>query len=203
MAEEIPDSDQVSALLVNWRDGDQEAGNRLFSTVYSELRKLAAHYLRQERPDHTLQPTALVHEMYLRLFASGPVNWQNRAHFFAVAAQQLRRILVNHARDRQAAKRGGKQVKLTLTEVNGIAQPCNEDLLLVDEALRHLEELDPRSAQVVELRFFGGLTEAEAAEALGTSLATVKRDWEFARAWLITHLRDHGDMQADHPDQSV
>lgn len=189
---ENSDPQQVTTLLLQWREGDADAGNRLLKTVYSELRRLAAHYMRQERADHTLQATALVHEMYLRLVASGPVNWQNRAHFFAVAAQQLRRILVNHARDRQAGKRGGKQVKLALTDVNGLAEPRNEDLLLIDEALRELEKLDPRSAQVVELRFFGGLTEAEAAEALGVSLATVKRDWEFARAWLIQRLKSGG-----------
>lgn len=158
------------------------------TTVYDELRRLAAHYMRQERPDHTLQATALVHELYLRLFQSEPVEWQNRAHFFAVAAQALRRILVNHARDRQAQKRGGKQVRLSLTDVNGLAEPAEHDLLEIEEALARLEQLDPRAARVVELRFFAGLTEAEAAEALGVSVATLKRDWAFGRAWLLRHL---------------
>jgi RNA polymerase sigma factor (TIGR02999 family) len=182
------DSRHVTTLLVRWREGDNRAGDELLDTVYSELRRLAAHYIRQECPDHTLQATALVHELYIRLVASEPVNWQNRAHFFAVAAQQLRRILVNYARDKQAQKRGGKRVKLALSDVSDISESRNQDVLAVDEALRHLEELDGRAARVVELRFFGGLTEREAAEALGISVATLKRDWDFARAWLVRHL---------------
>jgi RNA polymerase sigma factor (TIGR02999 family) len=131
----------------------------------------------------------LVHELYFRLFAAEPVQWQNRAHFFAVAAQQLRRILVNYARDRQAQKRGGKRVKLALTDVNGMAEPREQDLLDLDRALDRLHDLDQRAARVVELRFFGGLTEMEAAEVLSISVATLKRDWDFARAWLIRQLR--------------
>lgn len=180
--------EQMTALLAQWRLGDPAAGERLMQRVYQELRSLAAYYLRQERPDHTLQPTALVHEMYLRLMASPPAAWQDRAHFFAVAARQLRRVLVNYARDRQAGKRGGKQFKLALSDVHGLAEPQNEDFRMVDEALERLEKLDHRSAQVVELRFFGGLKEAEIAEVLGISVATVKRDWDFARAWLIQSL---------------
>jgi RNA polymerase sigma factor (TIGR02999 family) len=157
--------------------------------LYGELHGMAAHYMRQERSGHTLQATALVNELYIRLFASTGIDWQNRAHFFAVAAQQLRRILVNHARDRQAEKRGGKRVRLSLTEVNGLAQPVEEDLLDLDEALTRLQEIDSRAAQVVELRFFGGLQENEAAEVLSVSVPTVKRDWQFARAWLIRHMR--------------
>jgi RNA polymerase sigma factor (TIGR02999 family) len=181
-------SEKVTALLAGWRAGDQHAAEKLAGTVYDEMRRLAARYMRNERPDHTLQATALVHEMYLKLFAGEPVEWQNRAHFFAVAAQQLRRILVNHARDRQAGKRGGKRVRLSLTDVNGVAQPCDQDVLNLDEALSRLEKLDERAARVVELRFFGGLTEVEAAEALQISVATLKRDWAFARAWLLREL---------------
>ena len=183
------DSAPLTELLLAWRQGDRQAADRLMTLLYDELRRLAAHYMRQERSDHTLQATALVHELYVRLFASEGIDWRNRAHFFAVAAQQLRRILVNHARDRQAEKRGGKRVRLSLTEANGLAQPAEEDLLDLDEALTRLQEIDPRAAQVVELRFFGGLQENEAAEALCVSVPTVKRDWQFARAWVIRHMQ--------------
>jgi RNA polymerase sigma factor (TIGR02999 family) len=183
------EKESVTTLLTNWRQGDQRAADKLVATVYDELRRLAEHYMRAERPDHTLEATALVHEMYVKLFTPEAVPWQNRAHFFAVAAQQLRRILVNHARDRQAAKRGGRRVKLSLSYVNGVAQPREQDLLELEEALERLEQLDARAARVVELRFFAGLTEEESAEALGISVATLKRDWAFARAWLLRHLQ--------------
>ena len=183
------EQESVTTLLTNWRQGDQQAAEKVVTVVYDELRRLAAHYMRGERPDHTLEATALVNEMYIRLVASDPVPWQSRAHFFAVAAQQLRRILVNHARDRQAEKRGGKRVKLSLSYVNGVAQPCQQDLLELNEALERLEQLDRRAARVIELRFFGGMTEEEASEALGISVATLKRDWAFGRAWLLRHLQ--------------
>jgi RNA polymerase sigma factor (TIGR02999 family) len=186
------DSAPLTELLLGWRQGDRQAADRLATMVHGELHVLAAHYMRQERSDHTLQATALVNELYIRLFASTGIDWQNRAHFFAVAAQQLRRILVNHARDRQAAKRGGKRVRLSLTEVHGLAQPAEEDLLELDEALARLQQIDSRAAQVVELRFFGGLQENEAAEVLSVSVPTIKRDWQFARAWLIRHMRAPG-----------
>jgi RNA polymerase sigma factor (TIGR02999 family) len=182
----------LTELLLGWREGDRQAADRLMTVLYDELRRLAGHYMRQERSDHTLQATALVHELYLRLFASEKIEWQNRAHFFAVAAQQLRRILVNHARDRQAQKRGGKRVRLSLTEVNGLAEPSDEDLLDLEDALTKLEAIDSRAAQVVELRFFAGLQENEAAEVLNVSVPTVKRDWQFARAWLIRHMKRPG-----------
>lgn len=175
-------------LLKKWRAGDKSAADELMVRVYSELRRLAAQHLRAERSDQTLSATALVNEMYLRLSASEPVNWQNRVHFFAVAAQQIRRILVNYARDRQAQKRGGKQVKLSLSVVNGLEASRDQDLLDLEEALTELGTMDDRAARVVELRFFGGLTEREAAEVLGISVATLKRDWDFARAWLISRL---------------
>jgi len=174
--------------LLEWRNGNQDAAKELFTAAYSELRRLAAWHLQRERPGHTLQPTALVNELYLKLFAGEPVNWQNRAHFFALAAQQLRRLLIDYARGRLAEKREGGYVRLSLTEANGLASPLEEDLIALDQALCRLEELDPRSARVIEMRFFGGLTEKESAEVLGISVATLKRDWEFARAWLVRQL---------------
>ena len=177
----------VTTLLAGWREGDKAAADELIATVYQELRRVAARYMRGERPDHTLQPTALVNELFIKLL-DAPVDWQNRAHFFAVAAGQLRRILVNHARDRQAEKRGGKRVKVALTELNGLAEPREQDLLELNDALDRLELVDARAARVIELRFFAGLTDAEAAEVLGISVATLKRDWAFGRAWLLRHL---------------
>ena len=182
-------SEPITALLVRWREGDSAAGDKVVVSVYEELRALAARYMRNERSDHTLQPTALVHEMFLRLCEAEPVKWQDRAHFFAVAARQLRRILVNHARDRQADKRGGKRLKVEVREWDSVSTPRDEDLLELDEALNTLEVTEPRTARVIELRFFAGLKEDEIAEAVGVSLATVKRDWTFGRAWLLARLR--------------
>ena len=183
------DSSDLTVLLRAWREGDPNAAEQVMELAYSELRKVARYYMRGERSDHTLSATALVNEMYVRLAGSEPIDWQNRAHFFAVAAKQLRRILVNHARDRHAQKRGGKQVKLALAELHDLAAPQELDLLRLDEALTELGSLDHRASQVVELRYFAGLTEAETAEALGISVATVKRDWTWARAWLIANLK--------------
>jgi len=183
-----PDSGTLTRWLVEWRNGSQEAADRLFAAAYQELRRLAAWHFQRERPNHTMQPTALVNELYLKLFAGEPVGWQNRAHFFAVAAQQMRRILIDHARAQRAEKRGGGEVRLSLDEVNGLTAPREEQLLEIDRALDELAKLDQRCARVVELRFFAGLTEKEAAEVLGISVATLKRDWDFARAWLINQL---------------
>jgi RNA polymerase sigma-70 factor (ECF subfamily) len=184
-----PDSKTITTLLLDWRNGNTVSGDHLATILYNELRLLASHYLRRERPNHTLQPTALVHELYLRLFgSSAPAAWQDRAHFFAVAAQTLRRILVDHARAHYAEKRGGDQVRVSLTAVEGWAVNRNEDLLAVEDALQQLAALQPRAAQVVELRFFAGLTEEEIAEVLDVSAITVKRDWKFARAWLVSTL---------------
>jgi RNA polymerase sigma factor (TIGR02999 family) len=169
----MPDTTHFSELLRGWRNGDKRAADELMDTAYEELRRLAAHFMKQERPDHTLQATALVNELYVRLFASEPVAWQDRAHFFAVAARQLRRILVNHARDRRAGKRGAGALRLSLSDVKGINKPLNEDLLAVDQALSRLEQLDKRAGQVGELRFFGGLQEKEAAAVLGISVPTL------------------------------
>jgi RNA polymerase sigma factor (TIGR02999 family) len=184
----LPDS-PVTTLLTAWRSGDQAAAGQLLALVYPELRRLAAHYLKSERPGHTLQPTALVHELYLRLFAGEPVTWENRAHFFGMAAQTLRHILVDHARARLADKRGGGMLRLSLTAADGWIQPYDEDILELEELLEQLETLAPRVAKVVELRFFGGLEERQVAEVLSVSSITVKRDWKFARAWLISRLR--------------
>jgi RNA polymerase sigma factor (TIGR02999 family) len=189
MTEISDDSDQMTTLLMDWRNGNKEAGDRLMAKAYQQLKRISAHHMQRERRDHTLQGTALVHELYLRLFGGATVDWKDRAHFVAVASQQLRRILVDHARGVHAEKRGGDRIKISLTQANGwAADQQEEDLVDVDEALRELEELDPRVGKVVELRFFGGLTAPEAAEVLGISLTTLKRDWEFARTWLKSRL---------------
>jgi RNA polymerase sigma factor (TIGR02999 family) len=186
MAEDLR---QITRLLLDWRGGDRVAFNEIIARMYPDLRRLAAHYMRDERSGHTLQPTALVHELYLKLLPGEPLDWQNRAHFVAVAAQQLRRMLIDHARSIRAERRGGNRVKLSLEEVEGWGGNTEEDLLALDQALERLEKLDPRCARLIELRFFGGLKEREAAEVLGISLATLKRDWTFARAWLIRRLQ--------------
>jgi RNA polymerase sigma factor (TIGR02999 family) len=183
-----PPRQNVTALLNAWGTGDETAGNELIELVYKELRRLASHYLQSERPDHTLQPTALVHELYLKLFSSDPIEWNNRGHFLAVAARQLRHIVIDYARSQQALKRGGAQCKLSLDEVPEIELGPDGRILDLNRALDRLEELDRRSAKVVELRYFGGLTESEIAEALNCSVATVKRDWEFARTWLLKEI---------------
>jgi RNA polymerase sigma factor (TIGR02999 family) len=184
----MPSDSTVTQWLTEWRRGDQEAGNHLFAATYQELRRLAGWHLQKESQDHTIQATALVNELYLKLFGGAPVDWQDRTHFFAVAAQQIRRLLIDYARARDADKRGGSRTRLSLTDVDGVAAPSDEDLLDLDHALKRLEALDPRAARAVELRYFGGLTEKEAAEVIGVSMATLKRDWEFARAWLIRQL---------------
>jgi len=187
MAASLPPQD-VAAILKAWGHGDPQAGNELMAIVYQELRRLAAHYLQAERKDHTLQPTALVHELYLRLFASEPVQVQDREHFLAVAARQLRHIVVDYARQKNAQKRGGVLGTISLDEVQGLAIPADERVIELDQALGRLEALDARAAQVVELKFFGGLTDEEAGRTLGISVATVKRDWDFARSWLLGQM---------------
>jgi RNA polymerase sigma factor (TIGR02999 family) len=185
---------QITTTLLDWRNGDKEAGDRLMVTAYNELRRIAAKYMSRERREHTLQGTALVHELYLRLFSGAPVNWQDRAHFLAVASQQLRRILVDHARTLRAEKRGGNRVRVSLTSgANGWSTDREQDLVDLDDAMNDLEQLDPRAARIVELRFFGGLTETDVAEAIGVSLATVKRNWSFAKAWLKNRLMPSSD----------
>jgi len=184
------DPPHITVLLTRWRAGDEQAGAELLTVVYAELRKLAASYMRRERPEHTLAPTGLVHEAYLRLCGGADIDWQNRGHFLAVFAQQMRRVLVDHARSVRSAKRGAGLHKQSLTGVDpGDPRLDSVDLLAVNEALERLGALDARAAQVVELRYFGGLTEREAAETLQVSIATVKRDWDFARTWLLTQLQ--------------
>jgi RNA polymerase sigma factor (TIGR02999 family) len=181
-------SQEITELLSAWQAGDEEARNRLVPLVYRELRRMAHHYLRRERPDHTLQTTALVHEAYLRLVGQDRVRWQNRSHFFGVAAQLMRRILVDYARSQKRRKRGGDSLRVPFEETAFVSPHKSGAILGVDDALRRLETLDARMSRVVELRFFGGLTVEETAEALGMSEATVARDWEVARAWLYREI---------------
>lgn len=182
-------SDEATGLLTGWCAGDSASLDRLLPLVYEELRRIAARHLERERPDHTLQPTALVHEVYFRLIDQRQVDWRNRAQFLGIAAEMMRRILVNHARERAARKRGGGWRKVTLTEA--LDQPGSDvDIEGLDEALRRLAGHDARKARLVELRFFGGLTMAEAAEVLEISPATAERDWKFARAWLFDALSE-------------
>jgi len=174
----------VTRVLREISEGDGDAPARLMPLVYDELRKLSQAYLKDERPDHTLQATALVHEAYIRLVDWENVTWQNRAHFFAVAAQVMRRILVDHAREKNAQKRGGGVTKLSLDEAVSFSQQREVDLVALDDALHSLALLDEGQSKIVELRFFGGLTIEETAEALRVSPATVKREWTMAKAWL-------------------
>jgi len=179
-----PTAGEITQLLIQVTQGNHEAESRLIPLIYDELRRLARHYMRQERPDHTLQATALVHEAYLRLTRQKDANWQNRAHFFGVAAQLMRHILVDHARAHRAGKRGGHEQKVSLDEALAFTEDNSERVLAIDEALARLAERDPRLGRIVELRFFAGLTEEEVAEVLGVSPRTVKRDWQVAKAWL-------------------
>jgi len=184
-------SNQVTALLVRWSQGDSDAAEKLFPLVYDELRRVARRCMAGERPDHTLQSTALVHEAYLRLIDQGTAHPNDRVHFFAIAAQIMRRILVDHARARSASKRGGKNLTITLTEAVAAAPQKRElDLLVLDSALQGLSEIDAQQAQIVELRFFAGLSIEETSQALRISAATVKRDWASARAWLYREMRN-------------
>jgi RNA polymerase sigma-70 factor, ECF subfamily len=180
----------LTELLARWSDGDPDALERLIPVVYGECRRIASLQLRAEREEHTLNPTALVHELYLRLVDQRRATWQNRAHFFGVAAQLMRRILVDHARSRHAQKRGGSPVMVTLQDgMAQSAQPAAADILAVDEALERLGDLDPDQRRVVELRFFAGLTIEETAIVLGRSPRTIKREWQLARAWLFRELQ--------------
>ena len=182
-------SRDVTRLLLAWNDGDAEALAHLIPIVHAELRRLARRYLRTERAGHTLQTNALVNEAYLRLIDAGRVQWQNRAHFLAISARLMRQILVDHARRQRYQKRGGNAPVVSLDWVNAAEPPLDHDLSSVDDALVRLAKVDPRKSQVVELRFFGGLSEIETAEVLKVSVQTVKRDWRLAKAWLRTELR--------------
>src|SRR5918997_3144335 len=174
----------VTQLLVDWSNGDQTALDKLMPVVYDELRRLASNYLRRERATHTLQPTALVNEAYLKLIDQRNAKWQNRAHFFGISAQLMRRILVDHARQHQAVKRGGSvQQRISITSVEKFAKQPEVDLLALNEALDELAKMDPQQGRIVEMKFFGGLSIEEIAEVLSIGHATVERDWKMARAW--------------------
>jgi RNA polymerase sigma factor (TIGR02999 family) len=185
-----PSPSEVTRLLKAWGSGNTAALDRLMPIVYSELRSLAARYLRQERQGHTLQPTALVNEAYLRLIDQKQVEWQNRAHFIGVAAQMMRRILVDHAKHHQRAKRGGGIPKVSLDEAVLVSDARTAELVELDDALVALAQFDERKSRVVELRYFGGLSVVETAEVLKVSEVTVARDWKLAKAWLYTHIED-------------
>jgi RNA polymerase sigma-70 factor (ECF subfamily) len=193
----------ATQLLLAWSAGDRQALDQMLPLVYDELHRLAAHYLGRERADHTLQPTALVHEAYLRLINQRHVDWRNRAQFLGIAASVMRRILVNHARDRAAAKRGGDREQVSISLVEAPSGGPDVELIALEEALERLAALDPRKARVVELRFYGGLTVDEVAEVLEISRATVEREWSFARAWLFDAIEgggsrpDAGDSKRD------
>jgi RNA polymerase sigma factor (TIGR02999 family) len=189
--EDVPSMDhspgEVTRLLMEMREHQQEVAPRLFELLYNELRRLAQHHFQKERSDHTLQATALVHEAYVRLINTHQ-DWRNRTHFFAVASAAMRRILVDHARAKHAAKRPGSQHKVNLDEALTLCREPYDDVIILDLALERLSQLDPRQGRLVELRYFGGLTLDEAAEALGVSSVTVQRDWAVAKAWL------HGEL---------
>jgi RNA polymerase sigma factor (TIGR02999 family) len=194
MAPVDPSNSEVTELLVAWSKGNTLALDQLAPLVEGELRRLARLYLGREAPGHTLQPTALINEAYLRLVAWKSVDWQDRAHFFAVAAKMMRRILVSHAVSRGRQKRGAQVVVVPLEEAGAVAAERTADIVALDEALSKLAKFDERKSQLVELRFFGGLTETEAAEVLNMSVRTVQREWSLARAWLFRELT--GDGQA-------
>jgi RNA polymerase sigma factor (TIGR02999 family) len=182
------DSQQITSLLVEWSNGNQSALEDLMPLVYDELRRIARRFMRRQSAGHTFQTTELIHEAYLKLARSEDQNWQNRAHFFGVAAQAMRHILVDYARSKQSRKRGGWQEKITLDESAAVSFQRSDELVLLDDAMRQLAAMDERKAQVVELKYFGGLTNEEIAEVLRISPETVKRDWRFSRTWLLREL---------------
>ena len=183
-----PSTDEVTGILLAWGQGDEAALEKLMPLVYAELKRLARHYLKGERVGNVLQTTALVNEAYLRLIDSRRVQWQNRAHFFAISAQLMRRVLVDAARKRNFQKRGGGALQVSLNEALPLGEQRGPDLVALDDALQTLAAFDPRKSKVVELRFFGGLSVKETAEVLQVSQDTVMRDWSLARAWLLNEL---------------
>ncbi len=185
----------ITQLLLQWSDGDRTALDRLLPLVYGELRRLAQSYLRRRQPNVSLEPTLVVHEAYLKLVNQEQVNWQNRAQFFGLSAKIMRDLMVDHARRTHAAKRGGNNYSLSLSEADRVGQSPNLDLLALNEAMEQLASFKPRHCQIVELRFFGGLTIEETAEVLAISHATVERDWNFARTWLYRHLKSISDSE--------
>ncbi len=181
---------KITELLIEWGNGNLEALDKLFPLVERELHRLAHHYMRRLRPGNTLQTTAIINEAYLRLVDQKDVNWQNRAHFYGIAAQMMRRVILNHIRDQQRIKRGGDGIKVSLSEAEGISGEKSKELLDLDDALNRLSALDERKGRVVELRYFGGLTVEETAEVLKVAPITVMRDWNMAKAWLAKELRN-------------
>ena len=179
---------EVTQLLVAWRGGDQQALEKLMPLVYDELRRIASRYMKREHPGHTLQTTALVNEAYLRMVGQQNVDWQNRAHFYAVAASVMRHLLVDHARANGRVRRGGNPQQVTLDEAAVVSEQKGEELLALDEALTKLNEIDERKVKIVELRYFSGLSAVETADVLGVSEITVKREWLKAKAWLYREL---------------
>jgi RNA polymerase sigma-70 factor (ECF subfamily) len=188
----MPPSSDITRLLLAWSDGNQAALEQLLPLIERELHRIARHYMRREHPGHTLQTTALVNEAYFRLVDQKNVRWQNRAHFFGIAAQIMRRILLNYARDRHRLKRRADAVHVSLSEVAIITPEKSAELIALDEALKRLAAIDERKCRVVELRYFGGLSVEETAEVLGVSQITVARDWKMAKAWLAREIR-HAD----------
>ena len=191
-------SPNVTKLLVAWGRGDRDAFDRLMPHVQQELHKIAARYMAAERPGHDLQATALINEAYVRLVDWKDIQWADRAHFFGMAANMMRRALVDHARRRDRSKRGGEAIHVSLVEAAHVAAPERADVLALDEALRRLEQFDRRKSQIVEMRFFGGLSLEETAEALGVSVATVRRDWSLASAWLFRELKQSDEAAPAH-----
>ncbi len=182
---------RITQLLEAWGEGKEEAPDRLFPLVYDQLRRLASNNLNHERPDHTLETEALVHEAYLRLLDQKWIQWRSRAHFFSIVSIMMRRILASHARGRLSAKRGGRVMHLPLHETNGLFRELPAEHEIVDDALKRLAAVNPRQARVVELRYFGGMSNEEIAEVLGVSIPTVTRCWRVAKAWLYRHLDQH------------
>lgn len=183
-----PATHEVTELLQDWSEGDESALERLMPIVYDELHRMAHQHMRREKPGHILQTSALINEAYLRMVESPRIHWQNRAHFFGIAARVMRRILVDEARKRKSDKRGGDVIQVTLNEATNVAHEQAANVVALDDALKSLETIDPRQSKIVELRFFGGLSVDEAAEVLKVSSGTVMRDWTFARAWLKNEM---------------
>jgi RNA polymerase sigma-70 factor, ECF subfamily len=192
-----PSPHHITQLLKDWANGDQSAGDQLMILVYDELHRMAHQHMRKERPGHTLQTSALVNQAYVRLVDQKNVQWQNRAHFFAIAARMMRRILVDHARSRQYAKHGGDACHVSLDEVVIVSEERATDIVALDDALVRLAAIDPRKTQIVELRFFGGLSIDETAALLAVSPGTVMRDWTLAKAWLRREISSHGSYSAE------
>jgi len=189
MPETPPNSPEITQLLLAWGKGDDAALDELIPVVYGELRRIAGNFMRRQNPGHTLQASALVNEAFLRLVDSNKVNWQSRTHFFAVSAQLMRRVLVDAARRRNSQKRGGDRFRITFDDRIDISDEDETDLVALDEAMTRLADLNPRHSRIVELRYFGGLTEEQVAETLNISARTVRRDWSVARAWLYRELQ--------------